>query len=152
ASVGADGRYQGLRFGSGGGTINLDGVSVLLKPDVAAKQLEEDERKGKEVREEPGEYKIEVKEDERDVEKPPRVQPPKRFHGSVTVDPTRLARDVGQIAQEVVQHLAGLVGSKVEITIEIQARIPDGAPDHVVRTVTENCRTLRFKTHGFEEV
>jgi hypothetical protein len=28
---------------------------------------------------------------------------------------------------------------------------PGGAPDHVVRTVTENCRTLKFKTYGFEE-
>lgn len=30
------------------------------------------------------------------------------------------------------------------------AELPDGAPDHVVRTVTENCRTLKFGTHGFE--
>ena len=28
---------------------------------------------------------------------------------------------------------------------------PVGAPDQVVRTVTENCRTLKFKTYGFEE-
>ena len=35
--------------------------------------------------------------------------------------------------------------------LEIQATIPDGAPDNVVRTVTENCRTLKFKTHGFEK-
>ncbi len=49
------------------------------------------------------------------------------------------------------QHLANLVGSKVEATLEIQAEIPDGVPDQVVRTVSENCRTLKFKTHGFEE-
>lgn len=49
------------------------------------------------------------------------------------------------------QHLAGLVGANVEVTLEIQADIPGGAPDHVVRTVTENCRTLKFKTYGFEE-
>jgi hypothetical protein len=39
----------------------------------------------------------------------------------------------------------------VEVTLEIQAEIPDGVPDQVVRTVAENCRTLRFKAHGFEE-
>jgi hypothetical protein len=39
----------------------------------------------------------------------------------------------------------------VEITLEIEAAIPEGAPDNVVRTVTENCRTLKFRTHGFEE-
>jgi len=29
--------------------------------------------------------------------------------------------------------------------------IPNGAPDNVVRTVTENCRTLKFESSGFEE-
>ena len=51
----------------------------------------------------------------------------------------------------VVSHLTGLVGSKVELTLEIEATIPDGAPEHVVRTVTENARTLRLKSQGFEE-
>jgi len=27
----------------------------------------------------------------------------------------------------------------------------DDAPDNVVRTVTENCRTLKFENSGFEE-
>ena len=74
----------------------------------------------------------------------------KRFHGSVTLDPTRVGRDAGRIADEVIAHLAGLVGSKVNVTLEIEAEIPAGAPDHVVRTVTENCRTLKFNNHGFE--
>ncbi len=42
-------------------------------------------------------------------------------------------------------------GADVRVTPEFQAEIPDGAPDQVVRTVTENCRTLRFTTFGFEE-
>jgi hypothetical protein len=29
--------------------------------------------------------------------------------------------------------------------------MPDGAPDNVVRTVTENSRTLRFTSQGFEK-
>ena len=36
------------------------------------------------------------------------------------------------------------------VTLEIDADIPAGAPDHVVRTVTENSRTLKFNSHGFE--
>ena len=86
---------------------------------------------------------------------PVSVQPvsatPKRFFGSVALDPTRVGRDAGRIAEEVIQHLAGLMGSNVEITLEIHVELPDGTPDHIVRTVTENCRTLRFKAHGFEE-
>jgi hypothetical protein len=50
-----------------------------------------------------------------------------------------------------VQHLTSLVGTNVRITIEISADIPDGAPEHVVRTVTENSRTLKFDQAGFEE-
>jgi hypothetical protein len=37
------------------------------------------------------------------------------------------------------------------VTLEIEAEVPDGAPEHVVRTVTENSRTLKFESHGFEE-
>jgi hypothetical protein len=76
----------------------------------------------------------------------------RRFHGSVSVDPLRLGRDAGRIAEEVVQHLTGLVGSNVEITIEIRAELADGAGDKLVRDVTENCRTLRFTAYEFEEL
>jgi len=50
-----------------------------------------------------------------------------------------------------ISGLTGLVGSKVEITIEIQADLADGAGDKLVRDVTENCRTLKFTDLGFEE-
>ena len=69
---------------------------------------------------------------------------PSRFHGSVTLDATRVGRDAGKIAGEVIAHLAGLVCADVTVTLEIQADLPTGTPDNVVRTVTENCRTLRF--------
>jgi len=39
----------------------------------------------------------------------------------------------------------------VKVTLEIEAEIPAGAPDHVIRTVTENGRTLKFSSQGFEE-
>ena len=74
----------------------------------------------------------------------------RRFHGAVTLDATRVGRDASQIADEVIAHLAGLVGAKVTVTLEIEAEIPSGAPDHVVRTVTENSRTLKFSSQGFE--
>lgn len=62
----------------------------------------------------------------------------------------RVGLDASLIAQEVVAHLAGLVDAKVNVTLEIEAFIPEGAPDHVVRAVTENGRTLKFTSHGFE--
>ena len=75
----------------------------------------------------------------------------RRFHGSVKLDPLRMGRDAGKIAEEVVQHLKGLVNSNVEVTLEIKAEIPDGASDTTVRNVMENCRALRFDSHDFEE-
>ena len=57
----------------------------------------------------------------------------------------------GRIADEVITHLVGLVGSSVRVTLEIDAQIPEGASDTVVRTVTENSRTLKFASNsGFE--
>ena len=58
---------------------------------------------------------------------------------------------IKRIADEVIAHLSGLVGSTVTVTLEIEAEIPSGAPDNVVRTVTENARTLKFSTQGFEK-
>jgi hypothetical protein len=69
----------------------------------------------------------------------------------VRLDAVRLGRDAARVAEEVVQRLSGIVGANVEVTLEIRAEIPDGASEKVVRDVTENCRTLRFDTYGFEE-
>jgi len=74
-----------------------------------------------------------------------------RFHGSITLDSTRLGRDAGRVADEVVSHLAGLIGSNVTLTLEIDASVPSGVPEKVVRIVNENCRTLKFTQSGFEE-
>jgi hypothetical protein len=63
----------------------------------------------------------------------------------------RAGRDAGRIADEVVAHLSGLVGAKVTVTLEVEAEIPGGVPENVVRIVTENARTLKFKSQGFEE-
>jgi hypothetical protein len=79
------------------------------------------------------------------------VPKPRRYHGSVDLDPTRVGRDAGRVADEVIAHLAGLVGSSVRVTLEIQADVPTGAPDNVVRTVTENSQTLKFLSYGFED-
>jgi hypothetical protein len=74
----------------------------------------------------------------------------RRFHGTVRLDPTRVGRDASRIADEVIAHLAGLVGTEVTVTLEIEAAISNGAPEQVVRIVTENARTLRFTSQGFE--
>lgn len=41
-------------------------------------------------------------------------------------------------------------GGVAAFPLEIEAVIPEGSPDSVVRTVTENSRTLKFSSQGFE--
>jgi len=141
-------RYMGLKAGQLTSVV-LDAHSLVVKPEAAKRQLEEERKEividvvKKPEGEEPGKEETE-KEGIRPTQ-------PRRFYGSVKLDATRLGRDAGKIAEEVVQHLSGLVGANVEVTLEISARIPDGAPEHIVRTVTENCNTLHFTTYGFEE-
>ena len=80
----------------------------------------------------------------------PPVQKLKRFHGTVVLDAERVGRDAGRIAEEIISHLAVEAGSRVTVTLEIEAELPAGAGDGLVRTVTENARTLRFSSQGFE--
>ena len=138
----ADNCYRGLRAGQAMSLSDPDSAGALVKPDVARRQLDavvSGPGPGPEPGPGPG------------PEPPPPVDPrPTRFHGSVSLDATRAGRDAGRIADEVITHLAGLVGANVSVTLEIEADIPDGAPEPVVRTVTENSQTLKFTSAGFE--
>ena len=77
--------------------------------------------------------------------------PPRRFFGAIRLDPDRAGRDMGTVAEEVLQHLTTLPGAEVEVSVEISAKVPDGVNRTVRRIVEENCRTLRFRACGFEE-
>jgi len=159
------GRYLGLEAAK---HINLqvEGGALLVRPEVAARQMREDaaRRDASAVSvgettsygqgeagmlpldtgiQETGQSGISDKTISRPVYR--------RFYGSVKLDSLRVGRDAGRIADEVIQHLTKLVGAEVEVTLEIQARLPDGVSDKTVRDVTENCRTLRFDSFGFED-
>jgi predicted AAA+ superfamily ATPase len=150
------GRYRGLRGGHLVSLVDADSPGLLVKGSVAQSQLAtvvnvpEKGRPGT-----PGDG------DEEPTTRTPGTKTvgqaqltpaalPKRFHGTVTLDPARVGRDAGRVAEEVIAHLTGLVGAKVTVTLEVEAHIPQGASDHIVRTVTENSRTLKFTSHGFE--
>ncbi len=75
---------------------------------------------------------------------------PKRFHGTVVLNTERVGRDAGRIAEEIISHLAIQTGAKITVTLEIDAELPSGAGDSLMRTVTENARTLHFSNQGFE--
>ena len=149
------GRYRGLRAGQLMSLADADATGLLVQPDVARKQLDAEsvpvgtgpstgEEAGGETGRQPGS-------DTGQGGTPEAGEAgPRRFHGTVILDATRVGRDASRIADEVVAHLAGQVGADVTVTLDIEARLPDGASDHIVRTVTENSRTLKFTNHGFE--
>lgn len=68
-------------------------------------------------------------------EEPFETPKPHRFHGSVQINPYMMAKDSGAVMEEVVKHLTGILGTKVQVTLEIEAMIPDGVPENIVRTI-----------------
>jgi len=147
-------RYRGLRTGQQV-SISADDSGLLVKPAVAQAQLDA-ERRPLGIADTPSLSPIPTTSDGERLPldsggpHPQQAKQPRRFHGSVTLDANRVGRDASRIAEEVVAHLAGLMGAAVTVTLDINAEILDGVPDQVVRTVTENARTLKFSSQGFE--
>lgn len=144
----------------------MDEASVLVHPDAARRQIEDDEANrtppplpgtdavGGTGEGDNGQGGIGGPDSDVIMGDPPFVQVPgadlsRSFHGVVEIDPARLGGSAGAISQEVVQRLASIMGSNVRVTLEIRADVPDGIPEKVERDVSENCNTLRFRQHGF---
>ena len=75
----------------------------------------------------------------------------KRFYMNVPLDTTRIGRDVQKLVEEVITHLTTAEGTRVEVSLEVNVQAPDGLSQQIVRTVSENCRTLHVEDFGFEE-
>ena len=144
-------RYRGLRGGQQVLVVDADSPGLLVKSEIARKQLDAETRPEPTPPVDGSTPSPPGPGPDVPLPTPPEAAKPKRFHGTVELDPERVGRDAGRIADEVISHLSGLVGANVKVTLEIEAEIPNGAPDNVVRTVTENSRTLKFSTHGFEK-
>jgi len=160
------GRYLGLRFFDHVDPA-VNGNAVLVKPEAARKQIDADKAvisessrgttertsatssatASRESSQPTSSTKTAVSDKTTSVTPPP---PPTRFYGTITVDATRLNREIGKISDEVVSHLSGLVGARVEITLEVNAEVPNGIPDSVVILVGENCKSLKFRSYDFE--
>jgi hypothetical protein len=148
------GRYVGLAA-SQHVAVLLDATAVVVKPEVATRQFDE-------VEVPPGGPSL----------PPPGTEPrpetgggvtgsgstsagcaplaPRRFYGRVAVEPVRMLRDLGDIAESIVKQL-GRADASVTITVEIEATAEGGFSEEVRRSVDENARTLKFESHEFEE-
>jgi predicted AAA+ superfamily ATPase len=144
-------RYKGLRGGKLVSVVDSHSTALLVKPGVAQLQMDA-ESAGPAIT---GTYTALNQASIKAVDggAGARANTPtslRRFHGTVQLDAARVGRDASRIADEVIAHLAGQVGVEVTVTLDIEAKLPNGATDQIVRTVTENSRTLKFTSHGFE--
>ena len=119
-------RYRGLRGGQLVSLPDADAPGLLVKPDVARQQLDAEKPQpgggGEAVHPGTG-GEGPAPGDVPGPGVPPPDKPtatqPVRFHGTVPLDSARVGRDAGRIADEVISHLAGLVGARVTVTLEI---------------------------------
>ncbi len=160
-------RYRGLKVGQQGINVLLDDYSVVVRPEAAIRQLdrereEAEARKAVVERVEPatvtpavepgnGGGHVPLKPVQPVPIRPPTQKKLRRFYGNVTLDPLRIGRDAAAIAEAIVTYLSNAPGATVRISLEIEADLPEGASEELRRTVTENARTLKFKSAEFEE-
>jgi hypothetical protein len=73
------------------------------------------------------------------------LKKPRRFFGSIEIDMVRPVKSFDAILNAVVMELQRTQGTKVKLTLEIEAEAPDGFADGEVGVVRDNSRQLKFK-------
>jgi hypothetical protein len=82
----------------------------------------------------------------------PAVAPrrPRRFYAKITLDPNRPTPQVSNIAQSILSELDRVRGTRMKLTLDIDAETPDGFPEDVESVVRDNAASLRITDLGFE--
>ncbi len=170
-----EGRYQGLKYDTV--PANISEYGYLVKLPIAMKQILDDQKKGEEDKTLSDDDSL--KESDRgssdrasEGEKsgngsesswrptPPEPQPgpapspkPKNTHFflSTPLDGTRINKEVNLLVTEVINQLSSVDGAKVNITLEVDADLPEGTPTVIERSVRENCRTLKVEEFEFSD-
>jgi uncharacterized protein len=148
--------YEGVLFGSRG-TAYLDGASVLIRPDavpeprVVTKSKPPHPVEPDDERPPPSQAgKPRTLPPQRPTPAPPRATP-HRFHGTIALDANDPISGFTQFVEEVLQHFTGQYGTKVTLSVDIEAKRKDGFDVKTVRIVRENATNLKFSTAEFEE-
>lgn len=83
----------------------------------------------------------------------PGAKRPKRFFGSIELDPDRAGLQVAKIAEEIVFELTRGSRANVRLTLEVEGTDQDGYSDDVVDVVKSNIKDLKIDPGdmGFEE-
>ena len=141
---------------------DISNQNLIVKPEIATQQIEaekptdlptaqEIEQKRSDSNNQTSTLKRATTDRENIRDRGERKPILRRFYGSVEIDPMRMNRDAPLISNEIVQRLIALKNANINIVLEIEAEFPEGVPEDIVRTITENCQTLKFKNQAFEE-
>lgn len=140
-------RYVDLKFNKP--ILNINPSDFLVKPNVAMKQLLSE----KPPVTPPVAPPVNPPVGPNDPPLKPPVSPVAintHFYMSAKLDNVRINKDVNNYVQEVIQHLMAVEGADVELKLEVEVTAPKGIPNGTVRTVSENCRTLKVTDFGFD--
>jgi hypothetical protein len=159
ASGERDGKYEALLFGGSGG-VYLTDTALLVRADAAlAAQEAAKPPPATGTSPPPASYlpagklggAVKVGAPGVGHAAPPAEARLRRFHGTVDLDPQDPIGSFTSVVENVEEHFTAQYGTKVQITVEIEARRPDGFAANTVRVVRENAGTLKFLTREFEE-
>ena len=141
-------RYSGLRVGEALPGV-VDRTTLVVKPAIARTQRERERNPSLSPRRhDSGEVTVPGVSGGAPVSAP--KVPPNVFVGSVKLDGERVVKETGRVVMEVLEHLSVLPGADVNVTLELRVAVPEGVKEDVVRTVSENAKTLKFQTFSFE--
>lgn len=74
----------------------------------------------------------------------------KHFFMSAPVDPVRVNKVISTYVDEIIRHLMQVDGATVELRLDVDVQVPGGIPSTTIRTVSENCKTLKITDFGFD--
>ncbi|WP_019888360.1 DUF499 domain-containing protein [Streptomyces purpureus] len=153
------GRFQGLVLPGGDARFGqITDSTVVVRADKAIGQRQHDEETAAQKRQsavlaasqDAPTQAVNVSVAQDPVRHPePSQQPvlpkaPTRFYANAQLDPEQYSKNASKYALEILQHL-DLIGTEVEISIEIQAKCPEGFPEDKMRILKENANTLKLK-------
>jgi predicted AAA+ superfamily ATPase len=81
---------------------------------------------------------------------PVAAQRPRRFYAKIALDPNRPTPQVSNIAQSILSELDRVRGTRMTLTLDIDAETAEGFPEDVESVVRDNAASLRITDFGFE--
>lgn len=146
-----EGYHTGLVYQQQG-QIYFDEHSILIHPDHIVVEPPAPTQSQQATQSATTETLGKTATDALEAEKNAPSQPKKiqHYYGRVRISPQRVNRELGLVVEEVIERLTSLVNCDVEITLEINAKLFEGFDESIIRTVSENSRTLKFDHFEFD--